>query len=433
MKVSVESSMIDSITEIKDMESKVYLDVDRIREDFPILKTRFTNKKGTEKNLIYFDNAATTQKPQPVIDAIVDYYQSQNSNVHRAIHKLGEQATAEFEGSRIKISKFINSRSTREIIFTRGTTEAINLVANAWGRKFIKPGDEILLSEMEHHSNLIPWQLLASQIGATLRFIPFSKSNGTLQIGQLDKLISERTKIISITYMSNVFGTINPVRGLIQKAHEYDILVMLDAAQAVPHLPTDVQELDCDFLAFSGHKMCGPTGIGVLYGKEKFLEEMDPYQGGGEMISSVWLEKANWNDIPHKFEAGTPNIAGAVGLGAAVDYLNSIQMETITKYEQKLTTYALKKMREIPGMNIFGMAPFRGGVISFYQGKVHPHDMAQFLDSEGIAVRAGHHCAQPVMRKLGVPATTRASFYFYNTYSEIDFFIEQLKKAQEFF
>jgi len=409
------------------------MSVRRSGSDIPKIKERFFSETGKEKSLIYFDNAATTQKPQMVLDALLNYYQHQNANVHRAIHQLGERATIAYENSRKKVSQFINSRSTREIVFTRGTTEAINLVAHSWGRKFIKAGDEILLSEMEHHSNLIPWQLLAKERGAVLRFIPYSKSNGTLQMANLDHFISEKTRLISVTHMSNVFGTINPVRGLIQKAHERGIPVLLDAAQAVPHLPMDVQELDSDFLAFSGHKMCGPTGIGVLYGKEKYLEEMDPYQGGGEMISSVWLDKATWNELPHKFEAGTPNIAGAIGLGAAMDYLSEIGMEKITLYEQKLTTYALSRMKEIVDMKIFGLAPFRGGVISFYLGKIHPHDMAQYLDSEGIAVRAGHHCAQPVMRKLGIPATTRASFYFYNTYEEIDHFIEVLKKAREFF
>jgi cysteine desulfurase/selenocysteine lyase len=307
------------------------------------------------------------------------------------------------------------------------------LVVYGWGRKFIRAGDEILLSEMEHHSNLIPWQLLATEKNARLKFIPFSKSNGTLQIANLENLLSDRTRIISVTHMSNVFGTINPVRGIIQKAHERGIPVLLDGAQAVPHLPTDVQELDCDFLAFSGHKMCGPTGIGVLYAREKYLEDMDPYQGGGEMISAVWLEKATWNEPPHKFEAGTPNIAGAIGLGAAIDYLSSIGMDNITRYEQKLTTYALSQMQKIKDMRIYGMAPFRGGVISFYLGDIHPHDMAQFLDSEGIAIRAGHHCAQPVMRKLGVPATARASFYFYNSYQEVDKLVESFQKAREFF
>jgi cysteine desulfurase/selenocysteine lyase len=409
------------------------LDVNKIREDFPILREKFSDKKGNEYPLIYLDNAATTQKPQQVLDALNHYYQHENANVHRAIHKLGERATDAYEGSRKVVSEFINARSTREIVFTRGTTEAINLVASAWGRKSIAPGDEILLSEMEHHSNLIPWQILAQETGAILRFIPFSKSNGTLQIGHLDHMLNEKTRLISVTHMSNVFGTINPVRGLIQKAHEHGVPVMLDAAQSVPHLPTDVQELNCDFMAFSSHKMCGPTGIGVLYAKEQFLEEMEPYQGGGEMISSVWLDKASWNELPHKFEAGTPNIAGAVGFKSAIEYLSQIGMEKITLYEQKLTTYALSRMGEISDMKIFGMAPFRGGVISFFLGKIHPHDMAQFLDSHGIAVRAGHHCAQPLMRKLGIPATTRASFYFYNTFEEIDYLLNSFKKALEYF
>jgi len=409
------------------------INVARIRKDFPILRETFSTLKGQNIQLIYLDNAASTQKPKQVIDAISYYYQHQNANVHRAIHRLGERATQAYEASREKVAEFINAKSPREVVFTRGTTEAINLVANAWGKKFFNPGDEVLLSEMEHHSNLIPWQILAKEKGIVLRFIPFSKSNGTLQIANLRKLITKQTRLISITHMSNVFGTINPVRGLIQMAHEHKIPVLLDGAQAVPHLPTDVQELNCDFLAFSGHKMCGPTGIGVLYAKEEFLEEMDPYQGGGEMISSVWLDHATWNDIPHKFEAGTPNMAGAVGLASAIDYLTNIGMDKITKYEQKLTTYALSKMQEIEDLRIFGAAPFRGGVISFYLGKIHPHDTAQYLDSMGIAVRAGHHCAQPIMRKLGVPATTRASFYFYNTYEEIDKLVGGLNKAREFF
>ncbi|MBN2366401.1 MAG: cysteine desulfurase [Calditrichaeota bacterium] len=409
------------------------LNVEEIREDFPILAETFSSSKGPDIPLIYLDNAATTQKPRNVLEAIKNYYSHENANVHRAIHKLGERATVAFEKSRSKIADFINAPSARQVVFTRGTTEAINLVVNGWGRKFIKAGDEILLSEMEHHSNLVPWQLLAKEKGAKLRFIPFSKSKGTLQIGNLEHFLTERTRIISVTHMSNVFGTINPVRGLIQKAREHGIPVMLDGAQSVPHLPTDVQELDCDFLAFSGHKMCGPTGIGILYAKEKYLEEMDPYQGGGEMISAVWLDKATWNDPPHKFEAGTPNIAGAIALGAAVDYLNSIGMEKITTYEQKLTTYALSSLQSIEDMKIYGMAPFRGGVISFNLGEIHPHDMAQFLDSQGIAVRAGHHCAQPVMRKLEIPATTRASFYLYNTFDEIDRLVISLLKAREFF
>lgn len=425
--------MSDTMIEEKITTSEDILDVEKIRKDFPILKEEFSDTSGSKKKLVYLDNAATTQKPQQVIDALRNYYEHQNANVHRAIHKLGERATQAYEESRVKVAKFINAPSVNEVVFTRGTTESINLVAHAWGRKFLKEGDEIILSEMEHHSNLIPWQLLAREKGIKLRFIMFSKSKGTLNISNLDGLINERTRLISVTHMSNVFGTINPVRGIIQKAHEHGIPVLLDGAQGVPHLPTDVQEMDCDFLAFSSHKMCGPTGIGVLYAKAKYLEEMDPYQGGGEMIRSVWLDKATWNEIPHKFEAGTPNIAGAVGFGAAIDYLSKIGMGRITKYEQKLTTYALTKMRGIEDMRIFGSAPFRGGVISFYLGNIHPHDMAQFLDNEGIAVRAGHHCAQPVMRKLEVPATTRASFYFYNTYQEVDKLVEQIEKAREFF
>ncbi len=408
------------------------LDIEKIRKDFPILSEVFTGARGEEKRLVYLDNGATTQKPRQVIEALVNYYRHQNANVHRGIHKLAERATRAFEESREKVARFINAPSTKEIVFTRGTTEAINLIASGWGRKFIKAGDEILLTEMEHHSNLIPWQLLAKETGARLRFIPFLE-DGTLDFSQIDTLLNERTRLVAMVHMSNVFGTINPVRGIIQKAHALGIPVLLDGAQSVPHLPVNVQELDCDFLAFSGHKMCGPTGIGVLYGKAQYLEAMDPYQGGGEMISSVWLDHAKWNDIPHKFEAGTPNIAGAVGLAAAIDYLMNLGMENITRYEQKITTYALSRMKEIKGMRIFGKAPERGGVISFYLGNIHPHDMAQFLDREGIAVRAGHHCAQPVMRKLNLPATTRASFYFYNTFKEVDILVENLDKAREFF
>jgi cysteine desulfurase/selenocysteine lyase len=420
-------------TEKKSFKVSDLINIDEIRNDFPILQETFLSAKGSYKQLIYLDNAASTQKPRQVIDTIRNYYEHQNANVHRAIHKLSERATRAYESSRQKVANFINAASEREIVFTRGTTEAINLVASSWGRKFIQAGDEILLSEMEHHSNLIPWQLLAHEKQAKLQFIPITGEEGRLDLSAIDNLLNEKTRIFSITNMSNVFGTINPVRGLIQKAHEKGIPVLLDGAQAVPHLPTDVQELDCDFLAFSGHKMCGPTGIGVLYGKEKYLEEMEPYQGGGEMISSVWLDKATWNEIPYKFEAGTPNIAGAIGLASAIDYLNEIGMGKITTYEQKMTTYALAKMREIEEMRIYGYTPIRGGVISFYLGKVHPHDVAQFLDNEGIAVRAGHHCAQPTMRKLGIPATTRASLYFYNTYSEIDTFVDNLRKAREYF
>jgi cysteine desulfurase/selenocysteine lyase len=408
-------------------EKKVQFDPHQYRGDFPILGEMVHGKP-----LIYFDNAATTQKPNLVIDAISDYYRHYNANVHRAIHKLGETATEAFENSRRKVAQFISAPSEKQVIFTRGTSEAINLVASAWGRKFISDGDEIILSEMEHHSNLIPWQILSKEVGAKLKFIPF-KDDGTIDFPVYQTLLSSKTKLVAITHMSNVFGTINPVIRIVQMAHDRGIPVLFDAAQSVPHLPVDVQHLDCDFFAFSGHKMLGPTGIGILYAKSQILENMNPYQGGGEMINSVWFEEATWNEIPHKFEAGTPNIAGAIGLAKAVEYLENIGMVNLTLYEQELTTYGLEKMAEIPGMKIYGAAPERGGVISFNLGEIHPHDLSHFLDQQGIAVRAGHHCAQPVMRKLNIAATTRVSFYFYNTKEEIDFLIDQLNKAREFF
>ncbi|MGD9488146.1 MAG: cysteine desulfurase [Calditrichaceae bacterium] len=402
-------------------------ETNQIRADFPIL-----NELIHGKPLVYFDNAATTHKPKSVIDRIVNYYEHENANVHRAIHQLGERATLGYENARQIVARFIGAKSGKQIVFTKGTTDAINLVATAWGRKFIGQGDEIILSEMEHHSNLIPWQLLAKDVGATLRFIPF-REDGSLEFPVFEQILSNKTKIISITHMSNVFGTINPVKKIIRMAHDRGIPVMLDAAQSVPHLPINVEHLDCDFLAFSGHKMLGPTGIGVLYAKARILENMNPYQGGGEMINSVWLENATWNEIPHKFEAGTPNIAGAIGFSAAVEYLENIGMNAITMYEQDITTYALDKMRELENIKIYGSAPERGGVISFNLGNIHPHDLSHFLDQQGIAVRAGHHCAQPIMRKLDIAATTRASFYFYNTFEEVDYFIDQLQKAQKFF
>jgi cysteine desulfurase/selenocysteine lyase len=408
-------------------EEKVQFDPNQYRRDFPILTEQVHGKP-----LIYFDNAATTQKPVQVINAISDYYRHYNANVHRAIHKLGEQATEAFENARNKVANFISAPSAKQVIFTRGTSESINLVASGWGRKFVSEGDEIILSEMEHHSNLIPWQLLAKEAGAKLKFIPF-KEDGTIDFPVYQTLLNSKTKLVAITHMSNVFGTINPVIRIVQMAHDRGIPVLFDAAQSVPHLPVNVQHLDCDFFAFSGHKMLGPTGIGILYAKSQILENMNPYQGGGEMINSVWLEDATWNEIPHKFEAGTPNIAGAVGLAKAVEYLENIGMINLTLYEQELTTYALENMAQLPGMKIYGSAPERGGVISFNLGDIHPHDLSHFLDQEGIAVRAGHHCAQPVMRKLNIAATTRVSFYFYNTKEEIDYLIEQLNNAREFF
>ena len=408
-------------------DERIKFDANLYRKDFPIL-----NEKMHGKPLIYFDNAASTQKPIQVIDRISHYYLHENANVHRGIHELSDRATRAFEESRNKVAEFIGAESSRQIIFTRGTTESINLVASAWGRKFISQGDEIILSEMEHHSNLIPWQILANEVGAKLKFIPF-KPDGTIDFPVFEQLLNRNTKLIAITHMSNVFGTINPVKRIIQMAHDWGVPVLFDSAQSVPHLPVDVGYLDCDFFAFSGHKMLGPTGIGVLYAKSQILENMNPYQGGGEMISSVWLESSTWNEIPHKFEAGTPNIAGAIGIGAAIDYLQNIGMVPLTLYEQELTTYALEKMQNIADMVIYGSAPERGGVISFNLGKIHPHDLSHFLDQEGIAVRAGHHCAQPIMRKLNIAATTRISLYFYNTFEEVDYFIDRLHKAQEFF
>ncbi len=402
-------------------------DVQNIRKNFPIL-----NEQVHGHPLIYFDNAATTQKPRQVIEAISDYYQHSNANVHRAIHTLGEQATEGYEEARRKIARFINAESEKQIIFTRGTTESINLVASAWGEKFVGQGDEIIVTEMEHHSNLIPWQLLAEKVGAKLRYIPFTE-DGTLDTSLFETLLNKQTKIVALTHMSNVFGTINPIKKIVRLAHDRGIPVLLDGAQSVPHLPIDVQSLDCDFLAFSGHKMVGPTGIGVLYAKTNRLENMNPYQGGGEMINAVWLDRATWAEIPHKFEAGTPNIAGAIGLGAAIDFLQQIGMKQITLYEQQLTTYALERMTRFKEMTIYGHAPERGSAISFNLGSIHPHDMAQFLDQYGVAIRAGHHCAQPIMRKLNVAAVNRASFYFYNTTEEIDAFIDVLKKARDFF
>jgi cysteine desulfurase/selenocysteine lyase len=404
------------------------LDPYKLRQDFPILNERIYD----DKPLIYFDNGATTQKPLQVIQRISDYYLHENANVHRGIHQLSSRATQAYEKSRVTIAHFIGAPSPKQIIFTRGTTEGINLVANGWGRKFIASGDEIILSEMEHHSNLVPWQIVAKEVGAKLKFIPF-KNDGTIDFPVFEQLLSGRTRLVALTHMSNVFGTINPIKRIIRMAHDRGVPVLLDAAQSVPHLPVDVEFLDCDFLAFSGHKMLGPTGIGVLYAKSQILENMNPYQGGGDMISSVWLEDATWNEIPYKFEAGTPNIAGAIGLAAAVEYLEKIGMINLALYEQDLTTYALEKMQTLKDITIYGSAPERGGVISFNLDSVHPHDLSQFLDQQGIAIRAGHHCAQPIMRKLNIAATARISLYFYNTREEIDYCVQQLQEAVRFF
>ncbi len=404
------------------------LDVWAVRRDFPVL-----HQEVHGHPLVYLDNAASSQKPLRVIEAIDAYYRRYNANVHRGIHKLSEEATTAYEEARQKVARFINARSPKEVVFTRNATESINLVAYSWGRANIREGDEILLTEMEHHSNLVPWQLLAQEKGARLRFIPVT-DDGLLDLDALDTLLTERTKLVSVVHMSNVLGTINPVAEIVHRAHEVGALVLLDGAQSVPHLKVDVQALDCDFLAFSGHKMCGPTGIGVLYGKREILEAMPPFLGGGDMIREVHLEWSTWNSLPWKFEAGTPSIAQGIGLGYAVDYLTEIGMEAIHAHEQEVTAYALSRLSEIPGITLYGPpAKLRGGVVSFTLEGVHPHDIATILDAEGVAIRAGHHCAQPLMRRLGVVATARASFYLYNTCEEVDALVRAVEKAKQIF
>ena len=399
------------------------LDVKNIREDFPIFTER-------DDNFVYLDSSATTLKPQTVIDAVADYYSKYSANVHRSIYSIGEKATAEYEGSRKKVADLINA-DYHSVIFTRGTTESINLVAYAWARNNLKPGDEILLTEMEHHSNLIPWQICSQETGAVLKHIPFDE-NGELELSQHEKLFTDKTKLVSIIHQSNVFGTVNPIKDIIKLAKSVSAVTLIDAAQSVPHQKVDVQDLDCDFLAFSGHKMLGPTGVGVLYGKPEILEEMPPFMGGGEMIRTVSLNESTWNDIPWKFEAGTPNIAQAIGLGSAIDYINEIGLDKIHEHEQDILTYALEKMQKIPEVNIYGSADERGAVISFNLKNIHPHDLSQLLDNDGIAIRAGHHCAQPIMKKLGVSATGRASFYLYNSKEDVDRLCESLVKTVKF-
>jgi len=409
------------------IERDTTFDVEKIRQDFPILSQQVHNKP-----LIYLDNGATTQKPQQVIDAISRYYSSSNANVHRGLHELAERATEGYENSRKNVASFINAPSEKNIIFTRGTTESINLVANSWGRKFLKQGDEVVLTEMEHHSNIVPWHILADQLGINVKFIPV-KDDGSLALDSLEDLVTDKTKLIAITQMSNVLGTINPIKNIVEKAHEKNIKVLVDAAQSVPNMPVDVQDLDCDFLVFSAHKMLGPTGIGVLFAKEDIQHEMNPFLGGGEMIATVTKEGATWADIPHKFEAGTPNIAAGFGLSAAIDYLNQLGMENIQTYKKRLTSYALDSMRRIPGLEIYGQTKDRGSAVSFNIKGVHPFDLAQFLDQNGIAIRSGHHCAQPLMKRFDVSGTARASFYIYNTFQEVDIFAEKLEKAIDFF
>ena len=406
--------------------------IEEIRADFPILERTLPVSGGGERPLVYLDSAATAQKPLQVIDAVTGYYRTSNANVHRGLHRLSEEATSAYERARRTVREFIGASSDREIVFTGGTTDSINLVAASWGRRNISEGDVILLTEMEHHSNLVPWQLLAAERGASLAFIPFDE-RGVLELKALPELMSDRVKIIALTHMSNVFGTVNDVKAVTDFAHEHGAVVLVDAAQSVPRIPVDVTRLGCDFLAFSGHKAYGPTGIGALYGREALLAEMQPYRGGGEMISAVWLDHATWNDLPYKFEAGTPNIAGAVGLRAALDYLTGLGMDSVMAYEEEITRYALEILSADDSVTIYGSAPERGGVISFNVGGIHAHDSAQLLDGEGIAVRAGHHCAHPLMRKLGVPSALRASFGIYTTRGEIELLAAGIEKVRSFF
>lgn len=405
------------------------MDIKKLREDFPILKIEVRGKR-----FVYLDSAATTQKPIQVIEAINNYYRKFNSNVHRGVYYISEEATRLYEEARMKVAKFINAESPRTIIFTRNATEAINLVAYSWGRKNIKEGDEILLTVMEHHSNLIPWQILAREKNAKLKFIPVN-DDGTLQLEKLDELLTSETKLLAITHVSNVLGTINPVKEIVDIAHNNGTVVVVDGAQSVPHIPVDVRDLKCDFLAFSGHKMLGPMGMGVLYGNEEILEKSEPFLGGGEMISQVWLDRATWNEIPWKFEAGTPNVEGAIGLGIAIDYLTKIGMENVAKEERKLTTYAMERLKEIGGVRIYGPEnpELRSGLISFNLENIHPHDVGTILDQEGIAVRVGSHCAQPLMARFKTSSMVRSSFYIYNSEEEIDIMVSALKKVKEIF
>ena len=401
--------------------------VDSIRKDFPILAQTVNGKP-----LVYLDNAATSQKPQCVIDSLSNYYQTINSNVHRGVHTLSQLATDDYEAARGKIRSLINAESDQEIIYTRGTTESINLVAHSFGSQNVESGDEIIISGMEHHSNIVPWQLLCEQKGAVLKIIPIT-DEGELDINQYESMLSNKTKLVAVVHQSNALGTINSVKEITEMAHAFGAVVLIDGAQSAPHMKVDVQDIGCDFFAFSGHKLYGPTGIGVLYGRTDLLDSMIPYQSGGEMIKSVTFDKTIFNVLPHKFEAGTPDIAGAIGLGAAIDYVNDIGLEAINSYESELTAYGTDRLEQIAGLRIIGTSLHKGSVLSFTLGDIHPHDIGTILDSEGIAIRTGHHCAQPVMERYGIPATARASMSFYNTKEEIDILVAGIDKVLEIF
>jgi cysteine desulfurase/selenocysteine lyase len=408
-------------------EIKAAFDVERVREDFPVLKQTVHGKP-----LVYLDSAATAQKPSCVVDAIRHFHEVDCANIHRGVHELSQRSTASYEEARAKVKRFLNSRSKSELIFVRGTTEAINLVSSSWGRKNVKEGDEIIVSAMEHHSNIVPWQMLCEEKKAILRVIPMDDT-GTLLLDEYRKLLNPRTRMVAFTHVSNALGTINPVRQMVDMAHKAGALALVDGAQAAPHMKIDVQALDADFYAFSGHKVCGPTGIGILYGRSRLLNAMPPYQGGGDMIRTVTFEKTTYNDLPYKFEAGTPNIAGGIGLGAALDYVTNLGLDNIAAYEHELLVYGTRRLLEIPGLRLIGTASEKAAVLSFVMEGIHPHDIGTVLDRQGIAVRTGHHCAQPVMDRFHIPATTRASLAFYNTVGEIDALAAGLHKVKEIF
>ncbi len=412
---------------VREGEAPGSLDVESVRADFPILQQEVHGKP-----LVYLDSAATSQKPRGVIDAIARYYLDDNANVHRGVHLLSERATRAYEAAREKVQRFVNAAHAHEIVFVRGTTEAINLVAQTYGRTRVRAGDEIVITVMEHHSNIVPWQMLCEEKGAMLRVAPMD-DDGTLRVDELERLIGPRTKLVALGHVSNALGTIHPVHRIIEMAHRKKVPVLLDGAQALPHLAINVQPLGCDFYAFSGHKLFGPTGIGVLYGRSELLEEMPPWQGGGDMISSVSFEKTTYNKLPYKFEAGTPDIAGAIGLGAAIDYVSDLDLDAIAAYEHDLLSYATDALRKVPGLRLIGTAEEKASVLSFLLGDVHPHDIGTVLDREGIAIRTGHHCAQPLMRRLGIAATARASFAFYNRREDVDALVAGLHKVREVF
>lgn len=417
------------ITEaIPPAQAKKTVNWQALRGDFPIL-----HQKVHGHPLVYFDNAATSQKPRPVLDALRHYYERDNANVHRGIHELSNRSTAAFEAARARAATFINAKNAEEVIFTRGTTEGINLVAQTWGTQHIKAGDKILLTEMEHHSNIVPWQLLSERLGAKLLYLPVTGDEGLLDLTRLDDLLTREIKLFAFTHISNSLGTLNPVTELCERARKLGVTTLVDAAQSAGHCAVDVQEIGCDFLVFSGHKICGPTGIGVLYGRQEALESMPPYQGGGEMILTVDFHKTTFKKAPHKFEAGTPDISGAIGLHAAMDYLDEIGRENIFRHDQELAAYAYEKLASVKSIRLFGPRIGRAGLISFLLGDVHAHDLVTVADQRGVALRGGHHCTQPLMRKLGIASTARASFYFYNTLAEVDRFIEVLGEIQKFF